>query len=336
MIVNILVMLSISVPIDAVGSPDAGEVLRRFAEERKSFTSFIVKIESETTFDYPADNWSGKHHHKTEYRFDGARGMVRFDMWGAVSDAYPNVTEDKSQHLSMLWDGENFYNYSPRVAASEPDIVIMTRGMDPGGVPKEQTILVQSFDAPGLMMGYIHGKRIDEILAGAEHLEMRQEKLRGVDCYVIDAAVKERGNYTLWIDPTHDYHIVKSRARQKEGDYYYAKKLPKNSSRDTILEVMGFQQIGDLWFLKQFKTTDRKIDGGNLGGQSKITDITNIVLNPDHDALKSFIPDDIPNGAFVYITALPTSIKHTCQDGKVLDDKGNVIMDCMPKKQTKK
>lgn len=212
---------------------------------------------------------------------------------------------------------------------------MMTRGADPGGVPKEMTTLVQTNDAPGLMMGYVQGERINEILAGAEHLEMRQGKLRGVDCYVIDAAVKEHGNFTLWIDPNHDYHIVKSRSRQKEGDYYYAKKLPKNSSRDTVLEVMDFQQIGGSWFLKKFKTTVRTIDGGNLGGQSTITDITNIVLNPDHNALKSFILDDIRNGASVFITALPASLKFIWRDGKVIDKDGKVIMDCTSKKQDK-
>jgi hypothetical protein len=313
--------------------PKVKELLNKFLEARKNFTSFILETGEETTFDYPANNWSGKRHQKIEYRFDGARGRLRFNMWGTVSNAYPNVTKDKSQYLSFLWDGENFYRYSPRVAASDPEIVMMTRGTDPGGVPKEMTTLVQTNDAPGLMMGYVQGERIDEILAGAEHLEMKQEKLRGVDCYVIDAAVKEHGNYTLWIDPAHDHHIVKSRIRQKEGDYYYAKKLPKNSSRDTVLEVTDFQQIGGSWFLKQFKTTDRTIDGGNLGGKSQITDITNIVLNPDHDALKSFIPDDIRNGASVFITALPLSINYIWQDGKVIDKAGKIIMDCTLKKQ---
>ena len=58
--------------------------------------------------------------------------------------------------------------------------------------------------------------------------------------------------------------------------------------------------------------------------------------DPDHDALQSFIPNDIQNGAIVKIVALPTSVEFVWQDGKVVDDKGNVIMDCMPKKQTKK
>ncbi len=69
-----------------------------------------------------------------------------------------------------------------------------------------------------------------------------------------------------------------------------------------------------------------------MGGQSTITDITNIVLNPDHNALKSFIPDDIRNGASVFITALPASIEYIWQDGKVIDKDGKVILDCTLKR----
>ena len=337
LLVNILCVLSIPIPIIAADSPDANEVLRRFAEARKNFTSFILETKEEGTFDYPADNTSGKRHQKIECRFDGSRGRIRYKVWGTVGfNEY--ASEDKARYLSQLWDGENYYNYSRRVAASEPDIVIMARSKDPGGVTKGMKTLVQFSDVPGLMMGYIRGVGIDKILACAEHLKMRQEKFRGVDCYVIDAAVKEYGNYTLWIDPTHDYHIIKSRSRQKEGDFIFSqtRKLPKNSSRDTTFEVLEFQQIEGLWFLKQIKTTDQRIDAGNLGGESKIFDITSIVLNPDHEALRSFIPDDIPNGATVLITALSPSIEYIWQDGKLLDGKGNVIMDCRPKDKKEK
>ena len=181
-------------------SPDAKEVLRRFAEARKNLTSFIVEMEGETTFDYPAFSWRGKRYTKNDVRFDGARGRISANMWGDINIAYPNVSKDQPQYISRLWDGENLYSYGQRTKISEPDMVTMSRSKDPKGIRKEYTSFVQESMVPGLWMGYNrgdNGKRIDEVFGSAEHLELRQENLGGVDCYVIDAAVKGKSKYTL-------------------------------------------------------------------------------------------------------------------------------------------
>jgi hypothetical protein len=48
--------------------------------------------------------------------------------------------------------------------------------------------------------------------------------------------------------------------------------------------------------------------------------------------LGSFIPDDIPDGATVYIKGIPRKTKHTWQDGQVVDEKGKVVFDSKSKK----
>ncbi|MCX5638924.1 MAG: hypothetical protein NTX52_14705, partial [Planctomycetota bacterium] len=56
---------------------------------------------------------------------------------------------------------------------------------------------------------------------------------------------------------------------------------------------------------------------------------TEIILNPDHDALGSFVPDDIRNGAKAYKVDVP-GITYTWQDGRVVDATGKVFIDCRP------
>ena len=57
------------------------------------------------------------------------------------------------------------------------------------------------------------------------------------------------------------------------------------------------------------------------------------MLNPDHDALNSFVRNDVKNGATVFLGETP-SVAYSWQDGKVIDKDGKVIMDCGVVKQT--
>ena len=53
---------------------------------------------------------------------------------------------------------------------------------------------------------------------------------------------------------------------------------------------------------------------------------TEFVLNPDHDALGSFEPDFIRNGAKVRISGI-RDVTYAWQNGKIVDKAGHVIMD---------
>jgi hypothetical protein len=50
---------------------------------------------------------------------------------------------------------------------------------------------------------------------------------------------------------------------------------------------------------------------------------TEVVLNPDHDALGSFVPSDIRSGATVEIRDLGSD--YTWQKGNVVDENGRVV-----------
>ncbi len=331
--VSILCMLSVSVPIVAAGSPDAGDarkVLCRFAKARKNFTSFIVEAETKTTFSYPQQHWKGEQYSKAEYRFDGNRNRARSSKWGNVSQkVFPDVPEDQALSHITLWDGEGHYTYNKATPiGTKPGNVVISRKEDPKGVPKARTTSLQHSIFPGLMMGYNQGdsgKPISEVVGRAEQLQLRQEKLGGIDCYVIDAVVRGKGKYTLWIDPIHDYHIAKIHVQRRGNDYYNNRKIPKNDSSDETYEVVRFQKIEDSWFPLEYKSKLETRTGGSWGTSGRNAKITRFVLNPDHDALGSFTPDDIPNGTTVRLTALPPSVKFVWQDGKVVDEDGREV-----------
>ena len=50
-----------------------------------------------------------------------------------------------------------------------------------------------------------------------------------------------------------------------------------------------------------------------------------MIFNPDHDALGSFLPDDIPSGTSTKFSALPPSMKFTWQFGMAIDDAGKKV-----------
>ncbi len=187
------------------------------------------------------------------------------------------------------------------------------------------------------MMGYHwgdNGKRVDEILAQAKNLKLRQEKLKGVDCYVIDALVRGKGKYTVWIDPIHDYHIAKIHVRRKVHDQLNIKKLKKDDYSNEIYEISHFQQIENLWFPEEYKIKLTSYHGetGTSSMNDRVINLTKIILNPDHDALRSFTPDDIPNGISVRIPAIESGYYFGGPQYKwvrgaryVVGDKGRVV-----------
>ena len=332
LLVIVLSMLSISVPVIAADSPDAMEILHRFTEARKNFTSFIFEAETKTTFNYPQHNWTGTRYDKFECRSDGNRCRTRTSMWGNIDMIRSkNVSKEHPDYSSYLWDAEHVYYYN---RDSQSGYVTLCREKDPGGIPDAyKNYAVSDSIYPGQIMGYTRGdkgKRIGEMLELAESLKLRQERLRGADCYVIEGVVKQHGEYTVWIDPTHDYHIAKIRIQRKENDYFNDRRAGKGDSIDSVFEVLNFERFGDVLLPKKCKLERTICNAGDCGTESKIVNITNIVLNPDHDALKSFVPDDIPNETPVGILAFP-SVEFIWKDGKVVDENGREIEDFLKK-----
>jgi len=160
----------------------------------------------------------------------------------------------------------------------------------------------------------------------APTLAIREERenINGSTCYVIDAKT-ERGNYTLWIDPDHGYNLAKAMIQRNPNDKYYQKTVEKNSIASFMVENIHFKKMDDVWVPVEADTKlEIQYSYGDYGITESHHKITEILFNPDHEALGSFLTDDIRNGTIVTIIGVD-NIQYTWQDGKVVDKAGKVV-----------
>jgi len=330
----------VSVSIAAAGSldaVDAGEVLRRFTEARKNLNSFIVKGSS-TNSSTTTRSGKGVMYSTFEYRFDGERVKNCCFHWGDIGNRGKG-TKKKDAHYQMnLWDGQTAYSFTKSPDNNKGTSNLSMSDKDnPGEYSKYSKRAPESFkgSAIGAVMGYHHGDKvaIGKLLSGSSvklRLPDKKSKLRGADCYVLQADVPKYGKYTLWIDPVHDYHIARIQVQRGPGDRMGSDSnlliLEKGRIMKYSYEVLKFEKKTGAWFPKICKT--KKYDTFPGYKSSSEIDITfsEITLNPDHDALGSFLPDDVENGSTVRILSLPVKMKFLdrffWQDGKIVDKDG--------------
>ncbi len=331
--VSILCMLSVSVPIVAADSPDAREVLRRFTEARKNLNSFIVKGSSTRS---STTTRSGKRvqYYAFETRFDGDRVKNITSLWGDIGISAPDIKEKDAHYYMNLWDGETAYSFTKSNNRNKGigQLKMSDKG-NPGDYSKRapESFKGSSF---GIVMGYHYGDKvpIGELFLGSSvKLQLRDKRsnLRGVDCYVLEADVPKYGKYTVWIDPVHDYHIARIRVQRGSGDRMGSDSnlliLKEGAIRKDSYEVLEFEKKGGAWFPKICKWKKYYTFPGYKSIDEKDLTFSMITLDPDHDALGSFLPDDVPNGSVVRLLSLPPSMKFVWQDGKVVDEDGREV-----------
>jgi len=340
------------VPLQAIAAerPTAFELLDKYAENLNKRQSYIVKTESSVKGSKLYDSRirdDRVKYNAGELRFDGDRASSRYHMWGHVSPRI-KVTKELALYQSRLWDGEDFYQYDLSIHLPKSPTpfgsAIISRGKEISNKKYNRSIMTVRNHSCGPLMGFFEydAERVDKILRQADNISVRDriEKVGGSNCYIIDAKTK-RGKYTLWIDPKHGYNIAKAENIKQAGDltFSYDYLLAGKDKISYFLENVRFEKIDDVWTpIEADMRNSRIIDTGEFYIASemhvKITDI-DIVLNPDHDALGSFLPDDVKSGTIVILRGVP-GIKYTWQDGQVVDKNGKVIMDCRPKKPAKK
>jgi len=337
-------MLYVSAPTVAAGFPDAGdarEVLRRFAEARKNLKSYIVKGHMKSTYSYTGFKGIGTMYTNAEWRFDGNRVKHITRIWGDININDRNIKKENADYWMDLWDGQTKYNFAKSDNHNKGigGLRISDKGT-PGDYSKRAAELFKG-SSVGAVMGYHYGDKvpIGELFLGSSvKLQLRDKRsnLRGVDCYVIQADVPGKGDYTVWIDPVHDYHIARIRVQRGPGDRMGSESRPlilqEGAIRKDSYEVLEFEKKGGAWFPKICKSKRYGASPGYKSIGEKDLTFSMITLDPDHDALKSFTTDDIPNGCDVRLRSLPPSTKFVWQDGKVVDNQGSVVLDCIPKK----
>ena len=326
------------------------ELLDKYAETQgKIRSSFISKHETTVKFEgYDLDRPAlkkgifYKKHMELELRSDGNRYYSFYKSWGDRPGSSP-IAKEHSGDMQVLWDGESRYQYlyNPVMPAKSP----VKKGrlyLTPKArltIPPSR--ICDSADG-GPLRGFFYGsnERIDSDIRQSKTISLQPEteEINGSQCYVINARTK-RCIYKIWIDPEHDYHIAKAIVNRNWWSASRPEKRRKKPTDGTcriVLKNVRFKKIGDVWLPAECDHTLNTNPVGAAYLRSRYHHkITEYVVNPDHDTLGSFETDFIRDGAFVHIIGVE-GITYTWRDGKVVDDKGKVVMDCRKKPKTKK
>jgi len=239
------------------------------------------------------------------------------------------LSRDNRGYVSWLWDGDKAYSYSRYEDPSDAGILILRPDGPPDKSNSQQIIFAGHIGAA--TWGYLFGdvERFDEMLLKATNITVRnrKEKIRRVSNYVIEA-VNERGSYTIWIDPEHGYNFSKAVVYRRAGDKAFQIVLQPGEEYMAVVENTKFQEIDGVWIpWEATMENQRKFANGDYTYLRKSLKVLSMKINPDHEALGSFLTDDIRNGAETWIYGIPSKdyTDYTWQDSKVVDKAGKVV-----------
>ena len=274
--------------------PTALELLDKYAETQGRFQSFRAKVEiSRSGFStglMAGKPWKARHSTEYDARFDKRRGSVRSRSWGRINPQSV-FTRDKPYYVSELWDGETHFRYTE--ARGEPVHLHIEKGEDKN---KREGIIKNSYGGK-FFMGYFYpfAGRIDRVLRKGRSLSVRRtmERVNMSACYVIDA-VQEKDKYTVWIDPQHGYHIAKVVIERAKSN------VQGLQSFRVELKNVRFKKIDGNWVPVEANLEDRfDYQKGHYCTDSYHIKVAEMVFDPDHNALGSFVTDDIKDGTSV-------------------------------------
>jgi len=317
------------------------ELVDKYAETQdKLRSSFISKSKTTNKFkgfihERPAlkKDKLYKTNLKLELRSDGNRHYGSHKTWGDRFGMH-TTTEEHACHGYNLWDMNTLYdyNYHPDTPADWPDkngSAYLTPKNKLGTSTSNSNIWTSVYGRPGRGFFYGGNVRIDSEMREAETISLQpeREEINGSECYVINAKAKGC-RYKIWIDPKHNYHIAQAIVERDWWSFSrpegYSKKPTPGKSR-TVLKNVRFKKVGDVWLPAEFDyTLNKNTVRGDYFQSHCHHKITKFMINPDHDALRSFEPAFIKNGAMVRIKGLD-GIVYTWQDGKLVDENGKKV-----------
>jgi hypothetical protein len=289
--------------------PSPFELLDKYADSQDKLKSYILKAAFWTDYELRRDgrDGKGKIHAEIELRFDGSRRRFcyRHRMWMDEPWQGHNTPRNKPEYRSFMRDGDIWIDY---VTASENEPGSVSFRIGKSAVEKMfKQNLSRGLGVPALR-GFFLGD---------------DERIGGSPCRVIDAETN-RGDYTIWIDPRLGYNIAKAHVRIEAGDLFYGDyRLRKGERISGSLENVRFRLVNDRWIPVEADVFEiRETLPVGEGLQSKVHyKLKDVILNPDHDSLGSFVPDDITDGSRVYLNGG----EYKWENGKVVDAQGRKV-----------
>jgi len=302
----------------------APELIKRLTEAQGIMKRSIVKTRTHTTWwnDYrnskrrstsrlapgPWRDYSGRmdEDEEGEVRFDGQRCAVHERRWTNAAVRIqerepwkPGLAHDS--YRSWLWEGTRQYSYSFD-ESNPPGEVIISEGVTFS--EKDMSILGAEAQLRGYY-GYEAGS-LDSVLLAARSIRPRPEleEIGASPCYVLDANTVN-GKYVLWIDPAHGYNVARAEVSRRKGDLAGTEDTPPSgdATRHFVLDNARFAEVDGTWAPMECEI---RIESQSSDGLSKCLvrhARTQLTLKPDFEALRSFLPDDIKEGATAFVVA---------------------------------
>ncbi len=316
------------------------ELLAKYTETRNKFNSFTSITENTMEFEVNPTRSGArfedshlKNYNKIDFRYDGTSVIRRERLWGDINTAFINVPENDPQYRSIYYD-DNVHNMIRYLKGNNNDI-----GRVDIDTQLEQKLAEQTL-ARGYkgheVLGYLIGddERFDFVIKNmAKDVSVRDktENISGSQCYVIDANTT-KGKYAIWLDPIHGYNVAKAEVTRNGGNLRngYEPPIKKGDKEYTSVSNVQFRQFDGTWVPVEadiYYSWDLTSEFGYKYWEKIHHKVTDFKINPDHKALGSFKPNDIPNSAKVaIIQAFPKLYEYTWKDGKIWDSDGNEVV----------
>ena len=281
---------------NALGSaPSINDLLTRYRENADKYCgSFVCKVEVTEESDVrmvPNPTLRrGKHvwHENRDCRWDGCRLSIRLSFWGSHMSIAP-IPQENTHWSYNLFDLDREAHYLAPPKKGQPGLLVYG-----AYAPTRMDLRSMAMQRiGGVSMGYFADKFLDELLRGDPNVGLRaqMDTVNGSQCYVLEVAGKSKyDDWTIWIDPSHGYNIAQCEHASHFG-------------RATVWNT-AFERIHEAWVPVERRS---KSISTNLAARVDIVTlnhekITEFLVNPDHEALKSFVLNDVPEGTPARLT----------------------------------
>jgi len=319
----------------------AEQVLARFAEMQDQVTSFIAEYEvSRQDVVLRTGSRRSEYWLAGETRYDGKRVRERDRSWGQITPDTAR-SKDKPYYRSRLFDGHWRYQYEqpfwrvedsrdPRQAAGQ----LLLRHISAEPIPLPRALQEGGLYLAWGVLPHDH-QRIDVRLREAATLQVR-DKLQVAGsalspCYVLEGHLPDAQHYTVWLDPAHGFQMAKGILRRTAGYRPSSTYTLQSGEYDLgFVEKVRFAKNGDVWVPVEAVGGLDNVRKGYRSSMRFQLKTTRFLLNPDHEHLRSFVPDDIRNGTAVYAqgrtNARGSIVRDEWRDGHVVDRNGNMVL----------
>ena len=286
----------ISIQTFATEKLSVSELLDRLTVSQDKLRSLIAKTEETIVSNESNSPTTYITRRISEVKIDGNKSHQYWYRWRHLpAEDAPTPIED-AHCFFKLWDGNCYIEYYKPMKAPDVRSAYVTR--DEKHI--QDNVRIGYPHSPFLGIRYSDYERIDSVLRQADSISVRDEleKVDSVACYVIDAKAKS-GDYTVWLDPEHGYNVAKINIQLGPNNLYNGKRLDSNESDSLSVQNIRFERIDGAWIpMEADLYLVRKRQDSFVKKSAIHHKITQIILDPDHEALGSFVPK-IENGTKV-------------------------------------